>query len=352
LSGQPAENAAITVKTKGGDNVVSLDVEIALVEGGLRNVAYVTDATNDNYKSDKILSHLKGLEGWYVREFDAQSSKFDYSLFDLIVISEVTPSTAPIVAELEGIDKPVLTLKVHAYKNASGAWNWAADGYGDNTTETNLVVAEKYLSHPMFKDVNFVNGNEVNMVSEVNTKALTFMNPESFTEAEGTIEPIANIKGEEAVSILEIAAGAVVAGTSIPQNYIQIGLNSSSYANITKDGLSVVENACLYLLGELKPEQGGEGTDILLTNAESATLNIYPNPVEELLYIQNIGDEKVVELQIFSIDGAMVASFNISLNEGVNSLTRSELNISSGSYVVKIVDENGSDLLNKFMIVR
>ena len=24
--------------------------------------------------------------------------------------------------------------------------NWAADGYGDNTTETNLVVAEKYLS--------------------------------------------------------------------------------------------------------------------------------------------------------------------------------------------------------------
>ena len=129
-------------------------------------------------------------------------------------------------------------------------------------------------------------------------------------------------------------------------------MNSSSYANITKDGLSVVENACLYLLGELKPEQGGEGTDILLTNAESATLNIYPNPVEELLYIQNIGDEKVVELQIFSIDGAMVASFNISLNEGVNSLTRSELNISSGSYVVKIVDENGSDLLNKFMIVR
>lgn len=352
LSGQPAENATITVKTKGGDNVVSLDVEIALVEGGLRNVAYVTDATNDNYKKDKILSHLKGLEGWYVREFDAQSSKFDYSLFDLIVISEVTPSTAPIVAELEGIDKPVLTLKVHAYKNAAGAWNWAADGYGDNTTETNLVVAEKYLSHPMFKDVNFVNGNEVNMVSEVNTKALTFMNPESFTEAEGTIEPIANIKGEEAVSILEIAAGAVVAGTSIPQNYIQIGLNSSSYANITKDGLSVVENACLYLLGELKPEQGGEGTDILLTNAESATLNIYPNPVEELLYIQNIGDEKVVELQIFSIDGAMVASFNISLNEGVNSLIRSELNISSGSYVVKIVDENGSDLLNKFMIVR
>ena len=138
-----------------------------------------------------------------------------------------------IVAELEGIDKPVLTLKVHAYKNAAGAWNWAADGYGDNTTETNLVVAEKYLSHPMFKDVNFVNGNEVNMVSEVNTKALTFMNPESFTEATGTIEPIANIKGEEAVSILEIAAGAVVAGTSIPQNYIQIGLNSSWKATTT-----------------------------------------------------------------------------------------------------------------------
>ncbi|MBR4971107.1 MAG: T9SS type A sorting domain-containing protein, partial [Paludibacteraceae bacterium] len=188
--------------------------------------------------------------------------------------------------------------------------------------------------------------------SEVNTKALTFMNPESFTEAEGTIEPIANIKGEEAVSILEIAAGAVVAGTSIPQNYVQIGLNSSSYANITDDGLSVVENACLYLLGELQFEAGGEGTDILMPTADNVSLSIYPNPIENQLFVKNNGDEMVVTLQLFTIDGILISSSDIYLSEGVNSVTRSELNVASGSYLVRIMDNNGADLLNKFIIVK
>lgn len=351
ISGKPSAEASFTVKTKGGDNVVEHTVNISLAPEGLKNVAYVTDASNENYKNDKILAHLKAEKGWYVREFDALSSNFDYSLFDLIIISETAPSTAPIMAELEGIDKPVLSMKVHAYKEAAGAWGWAADGFGDNTTETNLVVAEKYLSHPMFKDVKFVNGNEVQMVTEVNVKALTYMNPEALTDKEGTIEPVASIKGEEAVSILEIEAGTKVAGTVIPKDYIQIGLNSSSYANVTDDALSVIKNACLYLLGDLKkPEEAtGEGL-VLLENGE---FEIYPNPVKEAMFIVN-GSEDAFEasLQIVSLDGAVTAAQSVLLNKGANVVNRADLNVEAGLYVVSLRNSQGELILVKTVLFK
>lgn len=351
ISGKPSAAASFTVKTKGGDNVVEHTVNISLAPEGLKNVAYVTDASNENYKNDKILAHLKAEKGWYVREFDALSSNFDYSLFDLIIISETAPSTAPIMAELEGIDKPVLSMKVHAYKEAAGAWGWAADGFGDNTTETNLVVAEKYLSHPMFKDVKFVNGNEVQMVTEVNVKALTYMNPESLTDKEGTIESVASIKGEEAVSIFEIEAGAKVAGTVIPENYIQIGLNSSSYANVTDDALSVIKNACLYLLGDLKKPEETTGEGLVLV--ENGELEIYPNPVKEAMFIVN-GSEDAFEasLQIVSLDGAVAAEETVLLNSGANVLNRADLNVEAGLYVVSLRNSQGGLILVKTVLFK
>lgn len=351
ISGKPSAAASFTVKTKGGDNVVEHTVNISLAPEGLKNVAYVTDASSDNYKNDKILAHLKAEKGWYVREFDALSSKFDYSLFDLIIISETAPSTAPIMAELEGIDKPVLSMKVHAYKEAAGAWGWAAEGFGDNTTETNLVVAEKYLSHPMFKDVKFVNGNEVQMVTEVNVKALTYMNPESLTDKEGTIESVASIKGEEAVSIFEIEAGAKVAGTVIPENYIQIGLNSSSYANVTDDALSVIKNACLYLLGDLKKPEETTGEGLVLV--ENGELEIYPNPVKEAMFIVNgSADAFVASLQIVSLDGSVVAAQSVLLNSGANELNRADLNVEAGLYVVSLRNSQGGLILVKTVLFK
>lgn len=351
ISGKPSAAASFTVKTKGGDNVVEHTVNISLAPEGLKNVAYVTDASNDNYKNDKILAHLKAEKGWYVREFDALSSKFDYSLFDLVIISETAPSTAPIMAELEGVDKPVLSMKVHAYKEAAGAWGWAAEGFGDNTTETNLVVAEKYLSHPMFKDVKFVNGNEVQMVTEVNVKALTYMNPESLTDKEGTIESVASIKGEEAVSIFEIEAGAKVAGTVIPENYIQIGLNSSSYANVTDDALSVIKNACLYLLGDLKKPEETTGEGLVLV--ENGEFEIYPNPVKEAMFIVNgSADAFVANLQIVSLDGAVAAEETVLLNNGANELNRTDLNVEAGLYVVSLRNSQGGLILVKTVLFK
>ena len=244
ISGTTKENATFTVKTKGGKNEVSYKVNVKQIDGSLKRIAYITDTTNTEFKNDKIYQMLGKTDSLYVRIIDANNAKADLTAFDMVLISEVTASTAPIIANIEGIAKPVLNMKVHSYKTADGAWSWAENGYGDNTTATNLVVESAAQSHPMFKDIDFSKGNEIQMVSEVNTKALTYMNPESFTDAAGNIKSIASVKGEEQVCILEIPVGASVAGTKISEKFIQIGLNSSSYANLTNDALSIVRNAC------------------------------------------------------------------------------------------------------------
>jgi hypothetical protein len=177
------------------------------------------------------------------------------------------------------------------------------------------------------------------------------MNPESLTDKEGTIESVASIKGEEAVSIFEIEAGAKVAGTVIPENYIQIGLNSSSYANVTDDALSVIKNACLYLLGDLKKPEETTGEGLVLV--ENGELEIYPNPVKEAMFIVNGSDDAfVANLQIVSLDGAVAAEETVLLNNGANELNRADLNVEAGLYVVSLRNSQGGLILVKTVLFK
>lgn len=316
ISGKAETAGSFTVKTKGGDNVITKEVTIGQVPEGLKNIAYICDPSNDNFKNDLILKMLKEEKGFYIREFESAQKGYDYSRFDMILISETTPSTAAIMQELKSIQKPTLSMKVQGYKSAEGAWNWAKDGFGDNTTATNLIVEESQKSHVLFKDVNFINGNEVQMVSEVNTKALTYMNPEAFTDASGKIQTIASIKGEEAVSIFEIEKESSIAGDKISNPFIQIGLNSSSYGNITEEGLTIVKNACLYLMGELKNEQV---ETIASTIASDINTSFYPNPVKESLYIDIQSDRaELAEINLFSMDGTLIDHEEAMLQIGRN----------------------------------
>ncbi|MBO7636155.1 MAG: T9SS type A sorting domain-containing protein, partial [Paludibacteraceae bacterium] len=201
-------------------------------------------------------------------------------------------------------------------------------GYGDNTTETNLVVENRFINHPMFKDVTFINGNEIKMVNEINSKALTYMNPESFIDATGVISSIANIKGEEQVSILEIEAGSSIAGTKINERYIQIGLNSSSYANITVDGLSVIKNACYYLMGE-----STQTSSIY----KHSLISLYPNPMTEHVTIQIESDHPTKErLQITNLLGECIYVEQLLINSGSNIFTLNKDFMKEGIYIVQL----------------
>jgi hypothetical protein len=330
ISGTPTKSGTMTIETVGGDNVVKKTLSIEIINtDGKKRIAYVTDESNANFANDKILPMLKECSDLYVRVIDANLSDVNLNAFDMVVIGEETASTAPIMAMLEGLAKPMLSMKVHGYKNADGAWGWATTGYGDNTTETNIVVNNLFKNHPMFKDVTFINGNEIKMVNEVNTKALTYMNPESFTDATGNISSIASIKGEEQISILEIKEGSSIAGTKINEPYIQIGLNSSSYGNITEDGLSVIKNACYYLMG-----MNQEGTSIENIESQKA-VSLYPNPMTEYLIISYPSEtSKNIALSITDMAGRVVLFESFEVFAGENTFRVERGALATGEYIL------------------
>ncbi|MBR2261072.1 MAG: hypothetical protein IJ916_05160 [Paludibacteraceae bacterium] len=327
----PAKATTLTAMFEGGSEVTTPTTILPTsFPEGKKRIAYITDPNGATYSSDPIQPMLKKCDDLFVWEIASSNSTVDLSAFDLIVISEETASTAPIMAMLEGLAKPMLSMKVHGYKNADGAWGWATTGFGDNTTETNVVVDNHFLNHPMFKDVTFTNGNEIKMVSEVNTKALTYMNPESFTDATGNISSIANIKGEEQVSILEIEAGSSIAGTKINERYIQIGLNSSSYGNITEDGLSVIKNACYYLM------ETEENTNIISTQNEYSAIYIYTNQEIGHITIQLESYHSSKEkLQITNLLGECIYVEQLLINSGFNIFTLNKENFKEGIYIVQ-----------------
>lgn len=331
ISGTTAENGTFTVKTKGGDNEVAYKVNIKQVDDSLKRIAYITDTTNAEFKNDKIYQMLSKTDDLYVRIIDANNAQSDLNAFDMVLISEVSASTAPIMANIEGIAKPVLNMKVHTYKSAEGAWSWAEDGYGDNTTATDLVVESAAQSHPMFKDIDFSNSNEIQMVSEVETKALTYMNPESFTNATGDIKSIASVKDENQVCILEIPVGASIAGTKISDKFIQIGLNSSSYANLTNDALSIVRNACYYLMGLNSATNAGNFT----STSNDMDANIFVS--SDILRITFEADDyDEVSISMIGISGQVVDQDVIEIYSGHNYYERALSSIVPGVYIIKI----------------
>ena len=181
------------------------------------------------------------------------------------------------------------------------------------------------------------------MVSEVNTKALTYMNPESFTDAAGNIKSIASVKGEEQVCILEIPVGASIAGTKITEKFIQIGLNSSSYANLTNDALSIVRNACNYLMGM---NSGLSNTDTFKSTATG--MNIYVSSGILNISFDNDGYDKA-NISIIGITGKIISQETIETIPGRNNYQTSLSGMASGVYMIS-VESNGIHHVAKFIV--
>ena len=167
------------------------------------------------------------------------------------------------------------------------------------------------------------------MLSDIDTKALTYMNPEQLNDATGTINTVATIEGENQVCIFEMAPGSSVAGTYLKEPYIQIGINSSSYALLTEDGLSIIKNACYYLLDY-------EKTDSRLTE----------NPTDEPLQINASEDgvtltlqantEQTVSIAIYNIAGAKLVDRQYKANAGKNVVHLSG-KLKDGIYLINVL---------------
>ncbi len=338
-----AKNTTLTAIFEGGTEIEPLLP--TTFPSDKKRIAYITDPTGATYADDPIKPMLKKCDDLFVWEISSANTDVNLADFDMVLISEETPSTAPIIAELEGIAKPVLNMKAHAYKNATGAWGWATKDFGDNTTATSIYVESEYRNHPMFNDITFTNG-EVEMVSEINTKALTYMNTASFTDRSGLIIDIASVKDEaNQICIFEISSGASIAGVTIPEKFIQIGLNSSSYANLTEDALSIIRNACYYLMGV----DNGTSTETYSLSSSSTKFKLSPIPAYNFL---NISYETSVyeklNISLVNAIGRTIYVADREANPGKNTSTLDLTGIAAGIYILKI---EGSFTHETFRIV-
>ena len=257
ISGKPSLFGVYSVTTVGGSgNAVSYEGTIGvLFSSSTYKIGYVTNPSSATYTNDtKILAGLKADPNFTVSEVNSGIRGNNFDNYDLVIFSEVAGSEDPGVLELKGLNKPFIMMKVHSYKNASAAWSWAntESAYNQSATETHLVVNDK--SHPIFSGVNWINDNQVQILSGVSgLKGLTYMDPTQFKNLSGgQITSLATVGGQASqASILEIPVGTTIAGVPINYKFIQIGINSASYAQVTADGVNIVRNACLYLTNNL-----------------------------------------------------------------------------------------------------
>lgn len=264
----PAKAAKLTAIFKGGTAVQENTPDV--FEAGDKKVAYFTDPSDETYSNDNILPMLKKTKGLFVEEFDAQNAKFDLSSFDVVVISEVVPSTAAAIAQLQKMEKPTLNMKVHAYKNATGAWKWATTGFGDNTQQKAITVNAEKVNHPIFKNLDLSADNEIELLKNIDTKGLTYMNADGFIDVEGNVIELASISGLEQTNILEMRAGTTVNGVTIQNKMLQIGINSSSYGYLTQTAENLIVNSVFYLM---EPEESAHNENTSNDNAYAMVMN-------------------------------------------------------------------------------
>lgn len=334
ISGIPTGSKSFVVETIGGSgNRISISGNILIkYTSTALKVAYVTNPSGTNYNNDtQILPALKADPNFAVTEVSSANSYNDYSPYDVIVYSEVAGSDEPGILQLRGINKPMVMMKVNAYKTGTGAWGWANEGFNQSGTDTRLSVSNK--NHPIFRDVTWINDNQVQMLSvAAGNKSITYMDPSLFKSLTGTIQSIGTIIGQPSqVSILEAPAGTIISNTTLLNDFIQIGLNSNSYAFVTEDGISIVKNAILHLSGTTLGTKENE-----IKNA-SSNLVCYPTVVTDNLNLEyTSANNDLVKLVVANLQGRIVYTENAAIQQGTTFFAINLSNQASGFYLVKL----------------
>ena len=218
-----------------------------------KKVAYITDPAQATYANDtKIFPMLNTDPNFVVTAITATTAGQDLSGYDLIVLAEPAGSAAPMVLACKGINKPVLNMKVFAYKTGTTTWAWvtANSVIIDNTTATSIIINKP--SHPIFSGLTVSKGSEVQMLTSVLAKNLNGIT--AFANVtNGSIDTLATIKDATAgqLTMVEVPIGVSVNGTAMTQKFIQIGISGTSYANISDNGLKIIKNAIYYLISTL-----------------------------------------------------------------------------------------------------
>jgi hypothetical protein len=68
---------------------------------------------------------------------------------------------------------------------------------------------------------------------------------------------------------------------------------------------------------------------------QAALLKVYPNPVQEQLYLEFIPNARITSIQLYDLQGKVVKSYH----QKVNSISVNGLK--NGIYFLKVISENG-----------
>ena len=207
---------------------------------GTHAIAFVTIQGASEDKA--LLRHLRANDSLWIVETDATDNSVDYSSYEAIVLGPKPNSGAAGFTALKGYNKPMVLLKPFLLKNT--VWDW---GTPANTQYLSITVTDP--SHPLFKGLTITN-NQLTIFSQCTTNAITGIS--SWTNITGV-----EVLGKTPIDTTSIAilpAGTNCNGTILPQRLIMIGVSEYSTANLTTDGMQLIENAILYQLGIEMPQ--------------------------------------------------------------------------------------------------
>ena len=208
---------------------------------GTHAIAYVTIM---GCAEDKALLHyLRQNDSLWIVETEATDNTVDYSPYEVIVLGPKPSSAAAGFTPLKGYNKPMVLLKPFLLKNT--VWNWGASV---NTQDLNVSVSVPV--HPLFQGLTIENG-QLALFSQCNTNAVTAIS--EWYETTGIQTLAAPVSQPTYSSIAYIPAGTSCNGTVLPRPFIMIGVSEYSTANLTTNGMKLIENAILYQLGVQMP---------------------------------------------------------------------------------------------------
>ena len=87
---------------------------------------------------------------------------------------------------------------------------------------------------------------------------------------------------------------------------------------------------------------------ILLDNPDDATLTVYPNPTDDVLFVELRGGAEIANVALYDLQGRMVGANNHSPLQG-GTATIDMKSIPSGVYVLRVTDADGKEYQRKIV---
>ncbi|MBQ4390447.1 MAG: DUF4990 domain-containing protein [Paludibacteraceae bacterium] len=234
---------SITVTTVSDDiDNPSLTVTLHVKSASAKRVAFVT--VPGSASDSPLLPYLNSNDLISIVETDASKQNYDYSGFDAIVCGPMPASTAAGFNGLKGYSKPMLVLKPFLFK--ASVWNW---GDSQNTADLSISVTDP--THVIFNGLTPDANGQLQLFSALGsqTKQYAVTGIASWYNTTGFTLLATPVSQSTFTSIADFPAGTDCNGTILSERLVMIGVSEYSTANLTNDGLRLIENAILYLLG-------------------------------------------------------------------------------------------------------